>query len=152
MLTTTTKHALRALVVLATQDEKTSVLGRDLAAMAKIPPNYLSKILLDLGRAGLVSATRGTGGGYRLAVPPGKIGLIDVVGVFEGVRTRPQCLLGCEHSCSDDNPCSAHAAWSAVKKAYLDFLEMTTLADIVAHAKDGKPCHPAADGEGGSVS
>ncbi len=152
MLTTTTKHALRALVVLATQDERTTVLGRDLAAMAKIPPNYLSKILLDLGRAGLVSATRGSGGGYRLALPAAKIDLIDVVGVFEGVRARPQCLLGCQHPCSDDNPCSAHTAWSAVKKAFFDFLETTTLADIAEHDQDGKPCHPAANGEGGGVS
>lgn len=126
-----------------------AMLGRDLAAIAKIPANYLSKILLDLGRAGLVDATRGSGGGYRLAVRPSEITLIDIVEVFEGVRSRPDCLLGCDHPCSDDNPCSAHAAWRAVKKAHMDFLETTTLADIAEHPVGGAPCNLSGGEEGG---
>ena len=71
MLTETTKHALRALVVLAGRPEGERMLGRDLAVAAKTRPNYLAKILLSLRRAGRVRAKRGGGGGYALAAPPG---------------------------------------------------------------------------------
>jgi len=140
MLSTTTKHALRALVVLAGRDNGTAMLGRDLAAAASIPPNYLAKILLDLRRAGLVGATRGSGGGYKLVVPAEQIALVDVVEVFEGVVARPACLLGCDHPCSDETPCSAHSVWREIRQSYISFLEKTTLAEIAAHPGTSVPC------------
>jgi len=140
MLSTTTKHALRALVVLSGRKDGAVMLGRDLAAAANIPGNYLSKILLDLRRAGLVDATRGSGGGYKLAVPAEQIALVDVVEVFEGVLARPACLLGCDHPCSDETPCLAHPVWREVRQQYINFLETTTVADIAAHPGDGVPC------------
>lgn len=141
MLTSTTQHAFRALVHLARLPEGASVLGRDLAERADIPANYLSKILLTLRNAGFVDTTRGHGGGYRLAVPAEAIRLIDVVELFEGIRSKPGCFLGEKHDCSDDNPCSAHAMWKEVKASYVNFLESNTVADIArpAETKGGRP-------------
>ncbi len=130
MLTATTEHALRALVHMASLPKGESILGRDLAERASIPANYLSKLLLTLRNAGYVETTRGFGGGYRLSKSPSQINLIDVVELFEGVRSRPGCLLGEKHDCSDATPCSAHAMWKEVKQAYLSFLESNTIADI----------------------
>lgn len=129
MFSTTCEYALRALVALARMPEGTAVLGRDLAREAEIPANYLSKILLALRNAGVLTTARGTGGGYRLRKAPSDIRLVDVVELFDGARARPACLLG-NKECSDENPCSAHAAWRGVRKAYVEFLETTTLASI----------------------
>lgn len=148
MLSTTTKHALRALVVLAGSDDSTAMLGRDLADRASIPANYLAKILLLLGKAGLVDATRGSGGGYRLAAPAEQISLVQVVEVFEGAVTRPACLLGCDHPCSDETPCSAHPLWREVRESIINFLETTTLAEIAAHPGDALPCAVSARDKG----
>ena len=52
---------------LAQEGPDKATLGRDLAIRSGVPANYLSKILLELKKAGLVQAVRGTGGGYRLA-------------------------------------------------------------------------------------
>ena len=38
------------------------MLGRELAEKAEIPANYLSKLLLTLRNAGLLSTARGSGG------------------------------------------------------------------------------------------
>lgn len=95
-----------------------------------MPANYLSKILWTLGNAGLVSATRGSGGGYYLQKDPEEIFLIDIIELFDGVRARPRCLLGEKSPCSDHDPCSAHDAWKELSKQYLNFLETTTLAQI----------------------
>lgn len=133
MFTVTSEYALRALVHLAREPEGKSVLGQDLAKRAKIPANYLSKILWTLRNAGYLEATRGHGGGYRLARPADQIPLVEIVRQFEGVTAEPGCLLGEKHECSDKNPCSAHAAWKKVKEAYVEFIRSTTIAEI------GKP-------------
>lgn len=130
MLSTTTEHALRALVYLAREADRPSALGRDIAAQAHIPANYLSKILWTLRNAGLLETARGLGGGYRLARPAEDIRLIEVLRLFERPRSGGGCLLGGHHECSDSDPCSAHAAWKKVKETYTDFLHSTTLADI----------------------
>jgi len=130
MLTTTSEHALRALTHLAQLPEGSSMLGRDLAELAAIPANYLSKILWTLGNAGIIDATRGNGGGYRLKRNAAEVHLFEVVELFDRDRTRVACLLGGGKECDPDNPCTAHDAWRGVRTAYLDFLNTTTLADI----------------------
>ncbi len=130
MLSVTTEHALRALVELARLPAGSWILGRELARRARIPANYLAKILLMLRNAGLVEAMRGQRGGYRLAKAPKEIFLVQVVDLFEGVRSRPGCFLGESHACTDQEACSAHALWKHVRQAYLDFLTRTTIADI----------------------
>ncbi len=123
-------HALRALVHLAANEGEEAMLGRDLAGRVRVPAQYLAKVLATLARVGLLTASRGVRGGYRLARRPDQITLIEIVEPFDGKRVRPGCLLIPEKPCRIDGPCSAHAAWGKVKAAYLDFLERTTLADI----------------------
>jgi len=130
MISTTSGYALRALTQLARLSHGDTALGRELAMSTAIPPKYLAKIMLALRNAGLVLASRGTGGGYGLLRPPDAIHLIDIVQLFDGPQARPDCLLRAKGLCSDIDPCPAHTAWSGVRKTYLDFLEKTTLADI----------------------
>jgi len=139
MLSVTTEHAFRALVHMARRPAGSSILCRELAGCAEIPVNYLSKVLLALRNAGYVEATRGQGGGYRLARAPERIKLIDVAELFEGIRSKPGCLLGEKDVCSDHNPCSAHERWREVRRLYLDYLESSTIADLVGvdRAPDG---------------
>lgn len=130
MLTTTSEYALRALTLLARVPRGQWMLGRELAASADIPPQYLSKIMLSLRNAGLIAATRGTGGGYCLLRPADAIHLVDVVQLFDGPVGQPRCLLGPQRECSEKHPCTAHSSWGRVRDAYRDFLEMTTLQQI----------------------
>ena len=135
MLSVTSRHALRALAHLAAADDAKVLLGKDLAKRAEIPANYLSKILWALGSAGIIDATRGSGGGYRLARRPEQIRLIDVVELFDKVRTQDGCFLWENRACSETHPCTAHEMWKDVGAAYIRFLESTTLADISIHTQ-----------------
>lgn len=130
IFSTSTTHALRALAHLAGRRGDDAVLGRDLARQVGIPAPYLAKVLATLARAGVLTASRGARGGYRLARPPEEIALIDVVEPLEGKRVRPGCLLRPGQPCDDQAACTAHGAWSTLKVVYTSFLETTTLADI----------------------
>lgn len=109
--------------------------GEELSRQTGIPRNYLSKILLILGNAGLIEAVRGNAGGYRLAAAPEEIPLVRAVELFERSVSKRACLLGLRNICSDQDPCTAHEAWKPAKSAYFDFLETTTLSDISSAAK-----------------
>jgi Rrf2 family protein len=123
-------HALRAVAWLAANGGDGAMLGRDLAREVKVPPDYLAKVLAQLARAGVLTASRGVKGGYRLARSPERIRLVDVVTPFEGKRTRPGCVLRPEQPCRDSGACSAHHRWRDVKRSYVEFLEKTTVEDI----------------------
>ncbi len=113
------------------------MLGRELSEQAGIPANYLSKIMWILRTAGIIDATRGNRGGYRLKRAPGDIHLFEIVDLFDRGRTKLTCLLACEKDCDNSNPCTAHEAWRDVRSAYLTFLHSTTLADI-SHPREGR--------------
>jgi Rrf2 family protein len=130
MLSITSQYALRALAYLAAQPADAMVRGQALSRETGIPKNYLSKVLLVLGNAGIVEAVRGNAGGYRLVSK--NVPLVRVVELFERQIARRACLLGVRLLCSDEDPCTAHQAWRPAKTAYFDFLETTTLGDISA--------------------
>lgn len=144
---TSATHALRAAVRLAGRagrPEGEATLGKDLAGELGVPAHYLSKVLATLARAGVLTATRGARGGYRLARAPGEITLREIVEPFEGRRLRPGCLLDPEAPCRERGACAAHAAWSGVKETLLRFVERTTLAELLGRdGADGAPRRPA---------
>jgi Rrf2 family iron-sulfur cluster assembly transcriptional regulator len=139
MISDTSRYALRALVCLARAGGgQKRIQARELSTLIEVPEAYLSKILVALSRARMVQGMRGAGGGYRLAKPPAKIHLIQVVELFEGVRTRPVCLFGGDRRCSDDNACTAHDTWKQVWQTYTDFLEQTSLAQLGEPLPEGE--------------
>ena len=88
-----TLFALIAVLELAADPEaQPSVL--EIAEKHDISAHHLAKVLRELGRAGIVDAVRGVGGGYRFKGNPKRLTLLDVIELFEPVRearavTRP---------------------------------------------------------------
>lgn len=137
MLSMTAEHAVRALSEMAAKRDGESILGKDLAVVTGIPPNYLAKILWTLGNAGLIDATRGSGGGYRLRRSPSEIRLREVVDLFDRQAWRTSCFLNSEKLCGACHPCPVHQEWDRVRAAYLDFLDSTTIARIAGLCDGG---------------
>lgn len=130
MLSGTAQYALRAVLHLA-QHARSRPIGVDeIASALGIPRSYLSKTLQVLARAGVVTSTLGRGGGYRLAIPPGKLRLARVVAPFDEERGARFCLLG-PNPCSDGKPCIAHHAWKDTSSKVDDFFRTTTVADVL---------------------
>jgi Rrf2 family transcriptional regulator, nitric oxide-sensitive transcriptional repressor len=57
----------------------------EIAAKYRMSPHHLAKVLRALGRAGLVRAARGAGGGYRFTGNARRVTLLDVIGLFEDI-------------------------------------------------------------------
>ncbi len=79
-----TRLALFAVFQLAA-DPRRQLASAEIASRFGISVNHLSKVLRILGRAGLVEALRGAGGGYRFKGNPRRVTLLDVIELFEPV-------------------------------------------------------------------
>ncbi len=136
MLSKTEEYALRAVVYLATEGDRAPVRAAEMATATGIPANYLSKILHQLGRHGIVISERGRHGGFRLARIAGDLSLADVIAPFGSLDRRGRCLLG-RPECSDTNPCGAHDSWKGVKERISDFFAEVTVGDVIDRGDPG---------------
>ncbi|HPG26725.1 MAG: RrF2 family transcriptional regulator [Spirochaetaceae bacterium] len=139
LLSQTSRYALQATAYMAEcEDGAHRATVGDIASALGVPRNYLSKILHQLAKRGILTSTRGPGGGFRLATPPEQIRLIEIIETVEPRPAARECLLG-RPVCSDTTPCSAHDRWREVNDAMTRFLEETTLADLAIGARrDGR--------------
>lgn len=128
MLNQSSQHAVRAMAKLAASGGEW-VRAKDLAEVADVPFHYLAKLLGQLVRAGVLEATRGKHGGYRLAKEPEQITLFEVIDTIEPISGPRQCLLT-RQDCGD-TPCAIHEQWYAVMCEVYGFLQGTTLADVL---------------------
>ena len=135
MLSQTSEYALRASLHLARHGSDGPVRVDDIADTLDVPRNYLSKILHELGRDGILDSTRGPRGGFELALPPEEITLAMIVGHFdpEFLGEEGRCILG-RMRCSDRDPCAAHTRWKGVAVRMRAFFRNTTLADLATPA------------------
>lgn len=126
-----TDYALRAALEVAARIERSTPATRDEVSEAQnIPRRYLATILNDLRRAGLVTASRGPEGGYRLARTPELISLADVIRAVDGPLTqvggvRPENL--------DYSGSAVHLGkiWLRLRAAERELLETTTLRELL---------------------
>lgn len=86
------RYALYATLEMAVAGDEPVTVAQ-VAGPHGIPPAALAKVFQQLVRAGIAVGTRGVGGGYRLARPRGDITVLDVVSVFEWLRTPGRDLL-----------------------------------------------------------
>lgn len=132
MFSQTTDYAIRAAIEIATRSVEQPVLASELAQSLGIPQHYLSKILQQLVRAGVLDSTRGRRGGFVLRRPAAQIKLRDVVAPFENLRKCEECILG-QPICSSAGACPLHDFWKVVRERYLEELDTRTLGDLASH-------------------
>ena len=92
-LSQTYGYAVLALCCLNSEEES-PVMVRHIAECTGMPLPYLSKVMSDLKKAGLIIGRRGIKGGYVLSRPPEGITLMDVAEAILGSEPLPDCLLG----------------------------------------------------------
>ena len=102
--------------------------AKEMAEAVKVSEAHLAKVFQRLAREGLVSSTRGPGGGFELAVPAGGITLYDVYVAVEGPPGEGGCLLHRE-SCPFGS-CILGSTLGDIKREFIDYLKRATLEDL----------------------
>jgi FeS assembly SUF system regulator len=120
-----------ATVILATlaADRSRQLNAGTLAERTHIAAPTVSKLLKQLHRAGLVTSTRGTHGGYQLARDPGQISAAAILDALEGPLALTQCSAGSGH-CDIEHTCSTGRAWQKLNLAIRRSLSEVSLAQL----------------------
>lgn len=90
-LPTSTEWLLHCTTSLAQLKPGESASAAQLAGYFDLPPAYLAKQLQSLVRAGILSATTGARGGFRLARPAADVTLLDIVEAVDGAAAPYEC-------------------------------------------------------------
>jgi Rrf2 family iron-sulfur cluster assembly transcriptional regulator len=124
------EYAIRAFMHLAQAPDGKFVMVKQIAEQEKIPAHFLAKILQQLARKGLLKSSKGPTGGFTLRTPPSEIALVQIVEALDGLADYQQCVSGLSE-CTDDAPCGMHDSWKALRSRIMEYLEQTTIADLV---------------------
>jgi len=125
----TTEYAIRVLTYLYRHNEAShsvNILHQELG----LPYKYLTKMVTDLVKKGLVHSARGREGGISLAKKADEIRMCDILEAIGEPLEHDRCILGFE-KCDASNPCALHDQWAMPKEMIETMLTTTTLASLI---------------------
>ena len=136
MLSQKTRYTIRAFQHLADHWGKGQVQLADIADAQNIPPKFLTVILSELTRAGLVESQRGRDGGYWLAIPPVDITYGDLIRHMRGSLALVPCASRYAHekckNCLEEGDCRTRALMLDVRDRTAQILDGIRLSDPIA--------------------
>jgi len=137
-LTRAADYAVRVMIHLAGLPPSTRASRAELAAAAECPEQFLSKVLQNLTRAGLVLSHRGNTGGFELPGMHRSATLLEVVEAIEGPMRLNICLTS-DRACSRQEWCPAHDVWVGAQSAVAQVLRQTTISGLAREAAARRP-------------
>lgn len=123
----------RAMLELALHYGRGVVSLSHIARSQGISLKYLEQVMTPLRRAGMVEATRGAGGGYRLTRPPGEIRVGELIRALKEPMEPVECLEDGRH-CDRVSRCQARTIWSDLHRIIETALDRITLQEILDRA------------------
>ncbi len=135
MLSQKTRYAIRAMQHLADRYGQGPVPLTEIVEAQKIPAGFLTTILSELGRFGIVDSRRGKDGGYWLALSPIDITYGDLIRVMRGSLALVPCASRFAHekcaNCVAEGECRTRALMLQVRDRTADLLDSIRLSDPI---------------------
>jgi Rrf2 family protein len=129
------RHALRALLVIASKGDGATVQISEIIRHSGIPKKFLQFILLELKNNGLLISRRGPMGGYSLSRPADKINFADVLRITDGPLALTPCVSVTAYSkckdCFEETTCAIRRVLLRVRNTTANILESNSLADAL---------------------
>lgn len=95
LLTDAGEYGLRAVLWLAQRPGQAQKV-REIAEGTRAAPGYLVKVLQVLAKAGILSAQRGSQGGFTLERDPATLTVLEVINAIDPIERIRTCPLGLE--------------------------------------------------------
>ncbi len=137
-------YGIRAMLDIATVPDGGRALTHEIASRQDIPRVFLTKIVAQLTRAGLLRTYRGAAGGITLAQPASDITLLDIVEAVEGPISLNLCTMR-PSGCDRERTCPMCDVW---QEAQSQLVELLRGADLLHMAKKYESLLAVAEREG----
>ncbi len=133
MLSQRTRYTIRALLHLADRYGEGPVQLSEIAVAQNIPPKFLTVMLSQMIREGLVASRRGRDGGYWLAREPDAISYGEIVRLTRGSLGLLPCASRLAYqscrNCITEEKCRLHWVMLLVRDETARILDGLSLAD-----------------------
>jgi len=135
-LTTKGRYAVTAMLDLSLNYGTGSITLADISERQGISLSYLEQLFSKLRKHGLVSSTRGPGGGYRLSREATEITVLDVISAVDEKVDSTACKG--KANCHGDEQCLSHELWESLSKQIQTYLSNITLGEVVFNHQKSK--------------
>jgi Rrf2 family transcriptional regulator, iron-sulfur cluster assembly transcription factor len=126
-----TDYAIRVLLALAKHGEGARLSSADIQQEMLIPRAFITRIVAQLSRQGLLNTFPGRDGGLMLPHPASQITLRDVVEAFEGPIFLSACMqVKSEDDCPFQSNCPVRPKWGRVQVAMMREMASITFEDL----------------------
>jgi Rrf2 family protein len=136
MLSQKTRYTIRALQHLADSWRQGPVRLDSIAESQNIPRKFLTVILSEMAREGIVISHRGREGGYELALAPVDIRYGDIIRLTRGSLALVPCASRNAHercqNCLPESECRLRGLMLTLRDEMAAMLDRITLADPIA--------------------
>lgn len=144
MITQTSEYALRAVVYLASRKSTSPASAQEISECVRVQVGYLQKVLRMLAKHGILTAQRGSGGGFALAKVASAISVLDVLRATDTQIPRiERCPLGIQGHTS---LCPLHRLLDQEMARSERTFASTSIADLL---ESGGGIRPLCDGKRG---
>lgn len=130
-LTNYTDYSLRVLIYLAVKDKNEKSTITEITEAYQISRNHLTKVIHQLGQIGVITTTRGRGGGITLAKSPENITVGNIVRQTEEDFHLVECFKEGNTNCVLTPVCGLRHILGEALAAYMEVLDKYTIADII---------------------
>ena len=135
MLSQKTRYTIRALQHLAGEYRQGPVRLDAIAEAQNIPRKFLTVILAEMVREGLIISHRGRDGGYELALPPVDVRYGDIIRLTRGSLALVPCASRNAHehcnNCLPEAECKLRGLMLLLRDEMAAMLDRMTLADPI---------------------
>jgi Rrf2 family iron-responsive transcriptional regulator len=130
-----TDYAVRVVLALAKREEGVRLSRPGIQKEMLIPKAFMSRIVAQLSRGGLINTFAGRDGGISLPRPASQITLKDVVELFEGPVLLSECMqVNGEDDCPFHANCPVRSKWGRVQIAMMREMAAITFEDLAKEA------------------
>jgi FeS assembly SUF system regulator len=129
-LTHLADYAVVLMTAAARQPAGARLSATELSAVTGVPLPTAQKLMGQLATAGLLSSSRGVGGGFALARTPAEISLADIVEAVEGPIALTMCSDSNNHECILDAHCRVKPHIGIVGRAVRGALGGVSLTEL----------------------
>ncbi len=129
-----TDYAIVILTYLA-KGEKQFYTVNKIVDATTLPQPTVAKLMKQLSKLDLVSATRGAQGGYQLNIDPSDTTLADIVKAFEGPVSVTNCNSPNSKTCMIKQCCTLGPIWNKIDRELMSVLQNYTIQTL-AHYEE----------------
>jgi Rrf2 family iron-sulfur cluster assembly transcriptional regulator len=135
-LTTKGRYAVTAMLDLSLNYGKGSITLADISERQGISLSYLEQLFAKLRKQGLVSSSRGPGGGYKLSRDSDDITVLDVISAVDEKVDSTACEG--KGNCHGEEPCVSHELWTSLSEQIKIYLSGISLGKVVRDYEKSK--------------